>query len=123
MASQVQCPKCRTFRTVPHIDSAASSRQHGLALFAQAFGFGRGYSFENPRCVAKYRAGEIRARCDYCGLIFDVSAGLSSEAITSSSPSQRTAEERLKELEQLWKKGLLTDEEYKRKREAILRSL
>lgn len=125
MASQLQCPKCKNYKTVPYRqdvdwDWGASFGR----LFNELFGGkNMGASFENPTYVQKFSEGKIRAQCDYCGLIFDANTRLNSEPVATHSPNQQTTEERLTELEQLRAKNLVSEEEYKRKREEILQGL
>jgi hypothetical protein len=118
MPNQVQCPKCLKFKTQPYTTGILERESDFLrALVGQRPGF------ENPRYVTKFKAGEVRAKCDYCGLIFDVNTVVD-RSTSSEQPAQSpTIEERLARLEQLRKKGLVTEAEYERKREALLREL
>lgn len=57
---------------------------------------------------------------------YQKSADLTARTATHPQPSSgkaRTPEERLEDLDRLWKKGLLSEEEYKAKRAEILKSL
>jgi rubredoxin len=118
MASQVQCPKCKNFKTEPYGTPFMDS-------FIDAWGITQ-ESFENKKYIRKFNAGEIRAKCNFCGLIFDAKTTWDSEGHPTTNPptaKQKTSEERLAELEELKKKRFISEEEYKRKREEILRSL
>ncbi len=68
------------------------------------------------------RAVEVRAAYDR----YQRSADLTVRATPRPQPSTdktRTPEERLEDLDRLWKKGLLSEEEYRAKRAEILKSL
>lgn len=128
MANQIQCPKCGNYKTEPHMPGFFENESQGMDRVFKQLGFGKGDTFENPKYVQKFNSGEIRAKCNYCGLIFDNKTVVARPTVTNSSTSdspvrQRTPTERLDELEQMKTKGLVTEEEYRRKREGILRDL
>ncbi len=68
------------------------------------------------------RAVEVRAAYDR----YQRSADLTARAVIRPQPSSdktRTPEERLEDLDRLWKKGLLSEDEYRTKRAEILKQL
>lgn|GEM_PF-2899756 len=122
--AQVQCPKCGNYRTVPY-SRDPFSWEPVLADLLKILGVSPGYAFDNPSVVAKFKAGWIRARCDFCGLIFDANIVMPQSA-QQTMPGEHVAspeEERLAKLEQLRAKGLVTEEEYARKRQEIISKL
>ncbi len=68
------------------------------------------------------RAVEVRATYDRYQRSADLTAHTANRPRPSSDKA-RTPEERLEDLERLWKKGLLSEDEYRTKRAEILKSL
>ena len=119
MYTNVQCPNCGSFATQPTHATGFLARDRDF----WASTFGR-FSFENPKWVQKFRSGKIKAYCTTCNFTFDVRTTTPrSTPLGKTQPQARTSAERLGELEQLKAKGLVTEEEYKRKRQEIIKGV
>jgi hypothetical protein len=120
--SQIQCPNCGSYDTAPY-DSP-----FWLYLVPltddQVF-----YNFTNPRVSRKFMEGKIRAACRSCQLIFRIDTVVPNpinnnlKKINQSGNQKRSSEERLAELKRLLAQGIITGQEYKKKREDILHEL
>lgn len=123
--TEVRCPNCGSFATKPtHGESEAALEKDSWATIASDLSFGHSrFSFENLKWVQKFKRLEIGARCETCHFIFQADTVIPKPTLANASVPQRNVEERLAELERLHTKGLVTDDEYKRKRDEILRNL
>jgi len=83
-----------------------------------------GFNFRTPATVEKFKRGEIVAYCKFCHGTFEYKDTVEASSTSNSSnrPSQ-SIEDRLKELQNLKSKGLVSEEEYEAKRKELLRSL
>jgi len=125
-STAVQCPNCGSFATRPtHGDDQLNRERNAWARIASDLSFGRKpFTFDNPQWVQKFKDLQVAAVCDTCKFIFKANIEIpEASANTGASDPKRNLAERLALLEQLRAKGLVTDEEYDRKREDILRSL
>ena len=106
---QVQCPNCGSFDT------------HAIGGIYDAFIA----KFDNPKMIQKFRNGQVGAECNICKLKFDASTTVAHPIAGSVEvPGQkRPVAERLRELEDLRTAGAITEDEYRSKREGILRDL
>jgi len=73
------------------------------------------------------RGSSAEASDQFCGILGTVAAAMPRSNSTSSIPATvgepQTIEDRLKKLEELFKKGLITEDEYKKKRAELLSKL
>ena len=124
--TQVQCPNCGSFATKPTHGEGLGREQDAMAKIASDFSFGLNrFSFDNPKWVQKFKSLQVSAVCETCKFMFKANTVLAKSSPTNaptSSPKKATAE-RLAELDQLRAKRVITEDEYKRKREEILRDL
>lgn len=107
----------------PHCGSASTLPLPGLAdkvgsVFGLAFGKARkSLDFSNPDLLRQYQTGAIDAVCTACRRRFN------RRTPPPQAEAPRPVVERLKELQTLRAEGLVTDDEYQRKRDEILRAL
>jgi hypothetical protein len=94
----------------------------------EGFGFGDN-SFGNPKHVRDFKKLKIGASCRTCNFWFDANTVVAKPSSggalmpVQGGGQQRTIAERLSELDDLRKAGVITQEEYNRKREEILQDL
>lgn len=135
---KVQCPNCGSFATLPMRDYSGV-RIIGYVLAAMIFLYRPDEHPENPRvdklatwqqpeAVGKFNSGQIKAFCRTCKFEFDVRTSLPkpkgpASAVGKDSSRSISTTERLGELERLHAANLISEEEYKSKRQEILRSL
>lgn len=122
MSNQIQCPNCGSYRTFPH----EGSEDYGKAMIKGVWRGLTGWdpTFDNPKNFKKFQEGLIGAHCGDCQFNFDINTGTKNVSLPlGKATSQNSAEERLAHLEQLRNKKLITEEEYKQKREEIIRNL
>jgi hypothetical protein len=91
-----------------------------------SFGFGKmRVAFDNPKWVQRFRSGQVAAVCDSCKYEFDTDtpARARGSGAANVATEKRTLAERLKDLVELRAAGLITEDEFRQKREDILRGL
>ena len=106
---QIRCPNCGSFDT------------HAVGGIYDTFVT----KFDNPKMLQKFRGRQVDAECNTCKLKFDASTTVA-HPITGSGEGlgqKRPVAERLRALEELRVAGVVTESEYQRKREEILRDL
>ncbi len=115
--TQVQCPNCGSFATVPIL--GLSDELVGIFVSPKLV------LFDNPKVVQRFMKGKLKARCNTCKYVFDANTRPRNTIAENSLNVgiRQSVAERLTQAEELRAKGFLTEEEYKRKREDILRDL
>jgi hypothetical protein len=125
--TEIQCPNCGSFATRPRATSWWQREKLSASYWMEADGFGRkrGATFENPKWVQAFQARKIGAVCDTCKYEFDTDtpARARSSSAANVATEKRTLAERLKDLVELRTAGLITEDEFRQKREDILRGL
>lgn len=115
--TQVRCPNCGSFATKPtHGEGGLGRNQDTLAML-----FGN-FTFDNSGWVRKFKNAEVKGVCETCKFVFAANTVLAQTNAQMTSPKKTTVE-RLAELDQLRVNRIITEDEYQRKREEILREL
>ena len=125
MPNQILCPNCGSNKTYPHIEGNVldPTQSYAFQVLRSLFSANK-LTFDNPEHLRNFQAGKIAAFCPDCQFKFYVGANPKHQTtLSSNSNINQSIEERLSQLEQLRKKNLITEEEYKQKREELLRSL
>ena len=93
-------------------------------MFAYEF-VGQRVAFDNPKWVQAFQARKIGAICSTCKYEFDTDtpARARNSGAANVATEKRTLAEQLKDLVELRAAGLITEDEFRQKREDILRGL
>jgi hypothetical protein len=112
MTNQIQCPNCSSYDT--RLLVTVSEENPLGEFFRELFKINGPSAYQKN--VDRFLKGQIEAVCERCKFQFDVNTP-SSKSVSSS------AEGKLAELERLRVKGLINENEYKQKREEILKRM
>jgi hypothetical protein len=122
MANHPQCPNCGSFATEPTYGEGGMNNERNF--WAEFLSF-KSFTFDNTDWVQKFQNLQVAAICNTCKFVFKANTVLPKSMPTNAPTSdvKRSTVERLAELEQLKAQRVITEEEYKRKREEIIRNL
>jgi hypothetical protein len=122
--TEIQCPVCGSFATRPRATNSWQSDKLYWSDVVGSFGFGKmQVAFDNPKWVQSFRSGRVAAVCDSCKYEFDVNTPQRKTGAVNVAAEKRSAAERMKALVELRAAGLITEDEFQRKRDDILRGL
>jgi hypothetical protein len=125
MPSQIQCLNCGSYKTIVNEFKENENQSYVAAALSGIFKGLTDWSsnsiYFDSANVKRFQQGKIGAICQECHYKFDVHT--INQVSKSSTSSKDNIEKRLTQLDKLRKKNLITEEEYKLKREELLRSL
>ena len=119
--TEVQCPNCGSFATRPRATSWWQNEKMAMSRMS----LGQRQAFDNPKWVRAFRSGQVAAVCDSCRYEFDVNTPIQQREAGAANVAteKRTLAERLKDLVELRAAGLITEDEFRQKKEDFLRGL